>query len=214
MIVPDSPVVVGLVLAAAEIDGYLSFQNAFNEALQTICTAVSNMSYFTTIGVEWSWYRHLNYQTFKKDMVTYKLSGDFPFLNWCECKWVNMTDIADHQNISWIKQFSFGIISCCSSIMKVQLQFKWNSPCGPQCTNSFITWWRHQMETFSALLALCAGNSPVPVNFPHKGQWRRALMGVFFDLRLNKRLSKQSWVWWFETLPRPLWRHSNVTWVR
>ena len=38
------------------------------------------------------------------------------------------------------------------------------------------TWWRHQMETFSALLALCAGNSPVPVNFPHKGQWRGALM--------------------------------------
>ena len=37
-------------------------------------------------------------------------------------------------------------------------------------------WWRHQMETFSALLALCAGNSPVPVNSPHKGQWRGAFM--------------------------------------
>ena len=32
------------------------------------------------------------------------------------------------------------------------------------------------METFSALLAICAGNSPVPVNFPHKGQWREALV--------------------------------------
>ena len=30
---------------------------------------------------------------------------------------------------------------------------------------------------------------------------------VFFDLRLNKRLSKQSWGWWFETLPR----HYDVT---
>ena len=39
-----------------------------------------------------------------------------------------------------------------------------------------LPWWRHQMETFSALLALCAGNSPVPVNSPHKGQWREALM--------------------------------------
>ena len=39
-----------------------------------------------------------------------------------------------------------------------------------------ITWWRHQMETFSALLALCAGNSPVRVNSPHKGKWRGALM--------------------------------------
>ena len=32
------------------------------------------------------------------------------------------------------------------------------------------------MESFSALLALCVGNSTVPVNFPHKGQWRGALM--------------------------------------
>ena len=28
------------------------------------------------------------------------------------------------------------------------------------------TWWRHQMETFSALLAICAGNSPVTGEFP------------------------------------------------
>ena len=32
------------------------------------------------------------------------------------------------------------------------------------------------METFSALLALCAGNSPVPVNSPHKGLWGGDLM--------------------------------------
>ena len=31
-------------------------------------------------------------------------------------------------------------------------------------------------EKNSALLAICAGNSPVPVNSPHKGQWRGALM--------------------------------------
>ena len=33
---------------------------------------------------------------------------------------------------------------------------------------------------------------------------------VFFDLRLNTRLSKQSWGWWFETLSRQLWRHCNA----
>ena len=33
---------------------------------------------------------------------------------------------------------------------------------------------------------------------------------VFCDLSLNKRLSKQSWGWWFETLSRPFWRHRNV----
>ena len=37
-------------------------------------------------------------------------------------------------------------------------------------------WWRYQMEAFSALLARCAGNSPATGEFPHKGQWRGALM--------------------------------------
>ena len=64
------------------------------------------------------------------------------------------------------------------------------------------------METFSALLALCAGNSPVTGEFPAQRPVTRSF-GVFFDLRLNKRLSKQSWGWWFETLSRPLWRHCN-----
>ena len=41
------------------------------------------------------------------------------------------------------------------------------------------------METFSALLALCAGNSPVPVNSPHKGQWRWALMFTLICARIN-----------------------------
>ena len=46
-------------------------------------------------------------------------------------------------------------------------------------------WWRHQIEQFSALLALCAGNSPVPVNSPHKGQWRGALMFSFICAWIN-----------------------------
>ena len=32
---------------------------------------------------------------------------------------------------------------------------------------------------------------------------------VFFDLCLNRRLSKQPWGWWFKTLSRPLWRHRH-----
>ena len=46
----------------------------------------------------------------------------------------------------------------------------------PRAINLCRTWWRHQMETFSALLALCMGNSQVPVNSPHKGQWFGALV--------------------------------------
>ena len=60
------------------------------------------------------------------------------------------------------------------------------------------TWWRHQMETFSPLLAICAGNSPGTGEFPAQRPVTRSF-DVFFDLRLNKRLSKQSWGWWFET---------------
>ena len=72
-----------------------------------------------------------------------------------------------------------------------------------------ISWWHHQMETFSALLAICAGNSPVSGEFPTQRPVTRSF-DVFFDLRLNKRLSKQSWGWWLETLSPPLWRHRNV----
>ena len=57
--------------------------------------------------------------------------------------------------------------------------------------------WRHQMETFSALLALCAGNSPVAGEFPSQRPVTRSF-DVFFDLCLNNWLSKQSWGWWFE----------------
>ena len=72
-----------------------------------------------------------------------------------------------------------------------------------------IAWWRHQTERFSALLAICTGNSPVPGKFPVQRPVTRSF-DVFFDLRLNKRLSKQWRGWWFETHSPPLWRHSNV----
>ena len=49
-----------------------------------------------------------------------------------------------------------------------------------------ISWWRHQMEAFSALLAICAGNSPVPGEFPTLRPVTR-IFDVLFDLRLNKR---------------------------
>ena len=75
------------------------------------------------------------------------------------------------------------------------------------------SWRRHQMEPFSALLAICAGNSPVTGEFSAQRPVTRSF-DAFFDLRLNKRLSKQSWGWGFETLSRPLWRHCNVPFHR
>ena len=64
------------------------------------------------------------------------------------------------------------------------------------------------MEIISALLTFCAGNSSVTGEYPEQRPVTRRFY-VFFDLRLNKRLSKQSWGWWFETPSRSLWRHCN-----
>ena len=74
-----------------------------------------------------------------------------------------------------------------------------------------IAWWRHQMETLSALLpltallALCAGISPVTGEFPTQRPvtWS---FDVFSEICLNKRSSKQSWGCSFET---QLWCHCN-----
>ena len=71
------------------------------------------------------------------------------------------------------------------------------------------SWWRHRMETFSAPLAFCAGNSPVTGASPSRMPVTRSF-SVFFDLRLNKRLSKQLRRRGFETPSCSLWRHCDV----
>ena len=72
-----------------------------------------------------------------------------------------------------------------------------------------IPWWRHQMDTYSALLAICAGNSPATGEFPSQRPVTQSF-DVSLICALNKRLSKQSWGWWFETPSRSLWRHCNA----
>ena len=74
----------------------------------------------------------------------------------------------------------------------------------------FFTLWRHQMETFSALLALCAGNSSVTGEFSSK-RASNGGFGVFCDVSLNKRLNKQPSRWWFEIPVCSLWRYCNVS---
>ena len=65
------------------------------------------------------------------------------------------------------------------------------------------------METFSRLLAFCAGNTPFNDEFPSQRPVTRSF-DVFYHGCLNKRLSKQSWGWWSEMPSRSLWRHCNV----
>ena len=88
-------------------------------------------------------------------------------------------------------------------------QVQWDTHKGPVHARPVAeTWWRHQMETCSTSLALCAGNSPVTGEFPSQRPVMRSF-DVFFDLRMNKRLSKQSWGWCFEMPSSSLWLHCN-----
>ena len=58
--------------------------------------------------------------------------------------------------------------------------------------------WKHFPRYWPFVQGIHRGQRPVARSFD-----------VFLDLRLNKRLSKQSWSWWFETPSCPLWRHCN-----
>ena len=95
-------------------------------------------------------------------------------------------------------------------LIHVLLQFDSNGAAAKsfKFRNHQEPWWRHQMETFSALLALCEGNSPVSGEFTPQRPVTRSF-DLFFYLRLNKQLNKQSRGWWFETPSRSFWRHCN-----
>ena len=69
------------------------------------------------------------------------------------------------------------------------------------------------METFSALLALCAGNSPVTGELAAQRPVTQSF-DVFFDLRLNKQLSKQPWGRWshYDVIVMLIW-HASQPWI-
>ena len=69
-----------------------------------------------------------------------------------------------------------------------------NSSNSRQILRYIWSWWCHQMETFSTLLALCEGNTPLTGGFPSQRPVTQSF-DVFFDLHLNKRLCKQSRRW-------------------
>ena len=69
------------------------------------------------------------------------------------------------------------------------------------CFQIYISWCRHQMAAFSALLVICTENSP------HQGKWRGAFMFSFICTWIN------GWARWCETSSRSLWRHCNI-WIK
>ena len=77
-----------------------------------------------------------------------------------------------------------------------------------------VAGWNRMMTSSNGnifrVISLLWENSPVTGEFPAQRPVTRSF-DVFFDLRLNIRLSKQSSGWWFETPLHPLWRHCNGT---
>ena len=86
----------------------------------------------------------------------------------------------------------------------------------------YVKWWEglHWWPVCVSMMTSSNGNifrvtGPMcgeftgPGEFPAQWPVTRSF-DVFFDLRLNKRLSKQPWGWWFETPAWSLWRHRNA----
>ena len=94
---------------------------------------------------------------------------------------------------SWTNSQVGGDLRCCDIHVSSLIRCPWLT--GMKTSSN---------ETLSALLAICAGPGEFPVQRPVTRSF-----GVFFYLRLNKSLRKQSWGWWFEMLSCPLWRHCN-----
>ena len=72
---------------------------------------------------------------------------------------------------------------------------------------------RFKWQTYYLQIGCVVGdqenNGFIHGEFPSQRPMTRGF-DVFFNLRLNKRLSKQSWGWWFEMSSPSLWRHCNA----
>ena len=79
-----------------------------------------------------------------------------------------------------------------------------NKICSSRWLGRMMTSWNGSI--FRVTDHLCG---EFPGEFPAQRPVTRSF-DVFFHLRLNKRSSKQSWSWWFETPSRPFWRHYNA----
>ena len=103
-------------------------------------------------------------------------------------------------------------ILCCFAVLKTF--FSWDELLASVMENNaklqharFGNFFFSNGNIFRVTGPLC-GEFTGPGEFPTQMPVTRSF-DVYFDLRLNKRLCKQSRGWWFETLLCPLWRHSN-----
>ena len=149
---------------------------------QHICRYVSQPWRFNTLKSE------QNGRYFVDDIFqSILLKGNYHRLIQIWLKYVSegLIDGAVYTHLSssvWLVNIGCGhglLTAICVLIPISWIMWRWN-----RCSNFQVSWWRHQMETFSALLALCAGNSPVSDEFPSQRPVTRSF-NVFFDLCPN-----------------------------
>ena len=152
---------------------------------------------------------------FLNSMVTIQL---FCVTKWPFCSIKHLTKdsvVVSLVTVGWITLIGVNFLHVASLIVIAMLHSTLRAPqmtfrgiLFPEVKTANSLTWKPQMETLSALLAIYAGNSPVTGEFPSQRPVTRCF-GVLFDRGLNKRFSKQSRRWWFETLSCSLWRHCN-----
>ena len=101
-----------------------------------------------------------------------------------QIRWEICIAVLQSPTIRWLQIFAYiyymKLRRCCRDKNFYCEQFGWKQndiySCElyPSRQHTYISWWRHQMGTFFALLAFCEENSTV--KSPHKGQWRGALV--------------------------------------
>ena len=132
-------------------------------------------------------------------------------LIWVKIPWWHQSSVyyreqRKHKQLSlMLKKWNSGAAWVCAQICLFNMS---------ECLDCWLfglydPWWRHQMETFSLVTGpLCrefTGHRWIP---PHRPVTRSFDFSLICSL--NKRLSKQSWGWWFETSTRLLWCHWNA----
>ena len=123
------------------------------------------------------------------------------------CIWLKSMSISIESRWHYTKDFSwqsetvFGRILCLSCPSQPFYSRWLISPFAPNMMTS------SNGNIFRVTGPLC-GEFIVPGEFPALKPVTRSF-DAFFDLCLNKQLSEQSWGWWFETPPCPLWRLRN-----
>ena len=122
------------------------------------CRTGTYIIFFKTIGTRVD----RSYQPFRS-LLSDKRNHRSVSLNW-----------TSSPNEFWLGCKIADCVLIVTNLHKLYVSNKMTSPhhrCG-----AVISWWRHQMGSFSVLLALYVGNSPVTGEFSSQGQWRRALM--------------------------------------